>query len=305
MNVLITGGKGFIGRNVCHALTACGHTVLAPERSAMDITDHDAVERIFAENSIDAVVHLAALVHKKGADLSLERYREINAMASERLFKAALDAGVKTIVYASTIEVYGNPDVRFIDETMVCNPQSYYAKSKYEAEEALIRLAADRVRFAILRLAPVYAPDFRLNLDKRFYLPKKMAAFMFKDGSYSFHFCSVNNICDFVVKYLTSDIAAGVYNICDASPISARDFITLEKRHGKAKRVVRLPYGLSYAAIAVAEWVFHIFSKSEPFLSRYNFKKLFKSIEYSGDKTRDAAGVPQWGMGNTLYGEAE
>ncbi len=303
MNVLVTGGRGFVGRAICHALS--DHVVIAPGRDVLDITDNAAVESIFRENSIDVVVHLAALVHRKGADLSLERYRAINTTASERLFEIALDAGVKMIVYASSIEVYGNPDIKRIDETTACNPQSYYAQSKYEAEEALIRLAADRARFAILRFAPVYAPDFRLNLDKRFYLPKKIAAYIFKDGSYSFHFCSVNNISDFVVKYLKSDIASGIYNICDAFPISARDFIALEKIHGNAKRVVHLPYGLSYVAITATESAFRLFSKSEPFLSRYNFKKLFKSIEYNGEKARDAVGVPRWGIGNTMYGEGE
>lgn len=287
MRVLVTGGKGFLGRYVCAELTRRGHTVQALGRADCDITREDAVKRTLREHPADALLHLAALVHGADKDLSEENFHRINAVASENLFRHAAKNGIRRVVFASSVEVYGEQDVRRVDESAPCHPSSPYGRSKLEAERHLAALGDRFERWAALRLAPVYAPDFRLNVDKRFYLPKKLAAYYFKDGGYAFNFCAVGNVAEFVADFLEKEAPSGIYNISDRQSISAKEFIALEKENSGLTRVVRLPYGLCYALIACAEWILRRATRSEPFLSRYNFRKLFKSTVYDSAKAAE------------------
>lgn len=291
MNILITGINGFIGKRVALSLIEKGYSVYGIDRGeapfceeikyfCADITDQKVIEAIFNENAVDCVIHLAALVHKSGEDLSEAAYNKINCEASGHIFLAAANNGVSTILFSSTIEVYGEQEQRLVGVDTPCEPNSYYAKSKYFAEQKLFELKTSFNKYAVMRFAPVYAEDFRLNLNKRFYMGNTRIAFYFKDGSYSFHFCAADNIVRFIVGFIEGEVASGIYNVADEKPIVAREFLTQEKQVGRAKAVLRLPYGLAYAGIAVLEGISRLLSKSEPFFSRYNFRKLFRSTVY-------------------------
>lgn len=296
--VLITGINGYIGKKLATALLAAGYTVFGIDRGEKpfreeiayekaDITDKQAVDAFFAMHEIDAVIHLAALVHKSGEDLSKEAYHKINCEASEYIFHAAARAGVATILFSSTIEVYGEQDKQVIDEDTPCYPESFYAVSKYEAEKALLGMKDKFQRYAIMRFAPVYAEDFRLNLDKRFYIGNTRMAVYFKGGQYSFHFCEVQNIICFVLWFLERNAASGIYNISDEKPIVSKEFLEAEKQSGRVKLLLHPPYWLAYAGIAVLEGISRVISRNEPFFSRYNFRKLFRSTFYIPSTLRE------------------
>lgn len=311
--IFITGINGFIGRRAAAALRACGHQVCGLDRAPQcfdpdlpyvqgDITDEAALSAALDTLRPTAVLHLAALVHNNNSDLSEEAFERINHRASRTLFRLCAQHGVGAVLFSSTIEVYGESDAAVIDEQTPCNPASPYGKSKLRAEEALWQELPD-CRTAALRFAPVYDRDFRLNLDKRFYVAGKKAAVLFRNGDYSFHFCSVRNILRFLCAWFGSDAPGGVYVISDASTVSARQFLDMERRHGVHVPILRAPYWPAYGAIATLEGASRLVSRSEPFFSRYNFRKLFRSTVYNADRARRLVETMDVTIEETLYGE--
>src|ERR1700721_839374 len=119
MRVLVTGGSGFIGSHVVDKLRARGHEPVIydlrpspwhkdPENQVApvlgSITDREALER--ALHSCDAVAHLAAVADVNDVHASPEEAERVNARGTVTVLEACRRAGVKRIVYASTIWVY-------------------------------------------------------------------------------------------------------------------------------------------------------------------------------------------------------
>ena len=260
--VAITGINGLIGRHIAEELLRRRYDVLGCSLesdcavngvsvySQIDITDQTAVKNFFSQNKTDAVVHLAALVHQKNSSLSYGDYEYINTMGSRNIFDSAVESGIKAILFASTVEVYGNVDTQVVDEDTLCKPNSSYSISKYEAENLLE--TKRNLSYAVMRFAPVYAKEFTLNIDKRIYIKPRCLAYYFKSGKYTFNFCSIHNIVSFVGAWLENR-QSGTYNISDEKSFSAKEVIDLEKSAGRAKIVIWLPYMLARLCIGVLE----------------------------------------------------
>ena len=137
MRVLVTGGSGFIGSHVVDKLRARGHDPviydLRPSPWHSDpahpvetvlgsITDREALER--ALHSCDAVAHLAAVADVNDVHASPEDAERINARGTVAVLEAARRAGVKRIVYASTIWVYSDTESDEVDEETLLPPPS-------------------------------------------------------------------------------------------------------------------------------------------------------------------------------------
>ncbi|MCX5796563.1 MAG: NAD-dependent epimerase/dehydratase family protein [Elusimicrobia bacterium] len=174
---LITGANGFVGHNLCCALSAGGHVVrgtvrnlatpgrggAAPEEliEVSDIgpqTDWHAALR-----DVDVVIHLAARAHvlrETVLDPLLE-FRRVNVMGTQTLAKAAVQAGVKRFVFLSTIGICGlsTPDSVPFDEGSPPRPAEPYALSKWEAEQALRYTCRNTgMEAVVLRPPLVYGP---------------------------------------------------------------------------------------------------------------------------------------------------
>ncbi|MFZ1691816.1 MAG: NAD-dependent epimerase/dehydratase family protein, partial [Flavobacteriales bacterium] len=137
---LVTGGAGFMGAHVVKELLAMGHTVVAlddlsggfadqvdPRATFVkgSITDHDLVERLFAEHRFDYVYHLAAYA-AEGLSHFIRRFNYTNNLiGSVNLINASVRHGVKCFVFTSSIAVYGAlpPPMR---EDMVPKPEDPY-----------------------------------------------------------------------------------------------------------------------------------------------------------------------------------
>jgi nucleoside-diphosphate-sugar epimerase len=186
MRVLLTGANGFIGRSLRHALAGSGHGVRCavregvPARNAAGIVDpftelsREGLETISiggigpdtkwddALTGIETVVHLAARVHilKERTRNPLAEFRLVNVAGTERLARMAVSAGVRRLVYASSVKVNGEHthDLPFT-ETDAPGPQDAYGLSKWEAEQALLKIAAETgLEVVIVRPPLVYGP---------------------------------------------------------------------------------------------------------------------------------------------------
>jgi UDP-glucose 4-epimerase len=146
---LVTGGAGYIGSHVVRAFReegidvvvvddlSSGHEEFVPAGVPFyrgTILDGPLLERIFAENAITGVVHVAGF---KYAGVSVQRplhTYEQNVTATAVLLAAMQEAGVDAIVFSSSAAVYGTPDVDIVTETTPKSPESPYGESKLIGE---------------------------------------------------------------------------------------------------------------------------------------------------------------------------
>ncbi len=175
MNVLLTGGAGYIGSHTAVECLAAGHEVVvfdnlsnssvkSLERVAQiagkpvafvqgDIRDRVALRKLFTEHAIDAVVHFAGL---KAVGESVEKpllYYDNNIAGSIALFEEMTAVGVKTVVFSSSATVYGDPATVPITEDFPLSATNPYGRSKLFIEEMLrdIALADAGWTIALLR----------------------------------------------------------------------------------------------------------------------------------------------------------
>lgn len=149
--ILVTGANGFVGRSLVPRLRTLGISVTCAVRSTRgndeiavgDIAEFASWPSVLA--GTDVVVHLAARAHvlRETASEPLAEFRRVNVCATARLARAAVATGVRRFVFLSSIGVNGIPTtVGAFSESDPPNPSEPYAVSKWEAERALLELAA-------------------------------------------------------------------------------------------------------------------------------------------------------------------
>ncbi len=153
MNILVTGGAGYIGSHVAKNLTTAGHRVIIFDnlirghREAVlsakfvegDLADRELLDRVMQDEQIEAVIHLAA--HSLVGE-SMEKpgkYYENNVSNGLNLLEAMINNDVRNIVFSSTAAVYGEPEEVPITETHPTNPGNTYGESKLFFEKMLKR----------------------------------------------------------------------------------------------------------------------------------------------------------------------
>jgi UDP-glucose 4-epimerase len=190
LNVLVTGGAGYIGSHTCVELLAAGHDVVVVDNFAnsspvaldrarelagrfasyeVDVRDADALDRVFGAHPIDAVVHFAGL---KAVGESVEqplRYYDHNVTGSRVLLAAMAAHGVDRLVFSSSATVYGAPETVPIAEDAPLAPINPYGRTKLVVEQMVHDVVATSPswRAVLLRyFNPVGAhPSGRLGED--------------------------------------------------------------------------------------------------------------------------------------------
>ena len=152
MNVLVTGGAGYIGGTVATILMQAGHQVTIldnlchSKRSEVpagatfveaDIADRPRVESLLRDLQPDGVLHFAALIEAGESMQKPELYFRNNTASTLALLEAMLAVGVNKLVFSSTAAVYGEPTVTPIEETAALAPTNAYGESKLLVEHML------------------------------------------------------------------------------------------------------------------------------------------------------------------------
>jgi UDP-glucose 4-epimerase len=240
MRVLVTGGSGFIGSHVVDKLRARGHEPviydLRPSPWHTDpahpvdtvlgsITDREALER--ALHSCDAVAHLAAVADVNDVHAEPEDAERVNARGTVTVLEAARRAGVKRIVYASTIWVYSDCEPEEVDEdTLLPAPSHLYTSTKLAGElycKAYQELYG--IDFTILRFGIPYGPRAReaavipAFVNKAFNgEPLTLAG----DGLQSRRFVYVEDLADGVALGLSEVAGNRVYNLASDENVTIK-----------------------------------------------------------------------------------
>lgn len=176
MNILVTGGTGYIGSHTVVELINAGHNVeildnlfnskievldiieeltgVKPKFHQVDLLDQSAMEKVFDNSTFDAVIHFAGL---KAVGESVEqplKYYDNNVAGTVNLLKAMQNHNVKKIVFSSSATVYGDPGVVSYTEDLPTgqNIPSPYGKTKYMIEEILKDVAFADPEFSVTLL---------------------------------------------------------------------------------------------------------------------------------------------------------
>ncbi len=151
MNILVTGGAGYIGSVTTKLLLEKGHDVVVFDnleygyRAAVgdtplikgDLRSRDQVSAVFDQHQFDAVIHFAAYTSVSESVKNPSKYYRNNVFGSLNLIDQSVEAGVDKIVFSSTSAVYGEPDYLPVDEKHPTRPESPYGESKLVVERIL------------------------------------------------------------------------------------------------------------------------------------------------------------------------
>jgi UDP-glucuronate 4-epimerase len=273
MKILVTGAAGFIGSTTTHRLLARGDEVvgldnlndyysvqLKQDRLArltpqpgfrfvqMDVADRAGIERLFAEEKFDRVIHLAAQAGVRYSLKNPQAYVDANVVGFMNILEGCRHSAVQHLVYASSSSVYGgNTKMPFSEHDSVDHPVSMYAATKKANElmahtySHLFGLPTTGLRFFTV-YGPWGRPDMALFLFTKAILEGRPID-VFNHGNMQRDFTYVDDIVEGVVRVMdrvatpdpgyrsetpdpgTSNVPYRVFNIGNHNPVPLLDFI--------------------------------------------------------------------------------
>ena len=263
MNILVTGSAGMIGSYVVKGLIEKGHTVIGVDRIARDITlqgltqiildlsSKEGILQLFDDKKIDRVIHLAALAHTKGVkDVSWEAFKLVNVDCAENLFEACAKHNVP-VLFISTVDAIGMVKGLITPETEL-NPISNYGKSKAMAEGRLKDICKV---WNIYRFSPVYTPEVKRDIEKRYYLKYPNWAYKIGKGG-QFEVLNVTGAVAAMVDWVDKKVDNTIHVIKDPELLDINDLIKAEKAQGRAKHVLWFPKWMVHCGYYVIKLVF-------------------------------------------------
>lgn len=302
---LVTGGAGFIGSSLADFLLKKDYKVVVIDNFCdfydpsikrnnvkdnldnpnyklyeIDLRCKSDVEKVFRENKIDVVIHLAAMA---GVRPSIENpilYQEVNCIGTQNLLEVMKEYGVKNLVMASSCSVYGNnKKVPFKETDIVDYAISPYAATKKSNEvmthvyHKLFNMNVIMLRFFTV-YGPRQRPDLAINKFTRLMLNDEEVT-MFGDGTTSRDYTYIDDIVSGIyssINYvLNNNDVYEIVNLGNSSPVSLKEMInTIAEVLNKEPKIKEMPMQQGDVDIAYAD-----ISKAKEMLN-YDPKTPFK-----------------------------
>ena len=237
--VLVTGGGGFVGSALISLLRREARPVIRVLRSSAAHPEAcDAIVRNIGPDTdwrillknVDCIIHLAARTHvlNEHGTNPLPAYREINVKGTARLARQAAEAGVRRLVFLSSIKVNGEEtgDSPFSEESP-SRPLDAYGISKAEAEDALRSIeAATGLETVILRPPLIYGPGVKGNFLRLLQLVERRAPLPLASINNRRSLLFVDNLVDAICACMESPVARGkTYLVSDGEDTSTPELI--------------------------------------------------------------------------------
>ncbi len=246
MNIMATGGAGFIGSHIVDKLIKMGHKVVIIDNLSTGKIDNvnknaklytkdicsEEIFRIFEAEKFEMVYHHAAQIDVQRSIKDPVFDGSVNVLGTVNILEACKRYGVRKIIYASSAAVYGQPHYLGIDEKHPIRPISYYGISKYVPEHYInIYSQLWGIDYTILRYANVYGirqdPKgeggvISIFMDK---MLRNETRIIYGDGSATRDFINVEDVATANIKALTkgsretinigTGIATSISDLCD------------------------------------------------------------------------------------------
>ena len=311
MNILLTGGAGYIGSHTALSLIEKGNSVsiidnlttgnkkLIPNKTKYykcDIADQKLIQKIISDNNFNLVIHFAGLTRVDESIRHPDKYDYNNFEKSKIFFESCINNKIKNIIFSSTASVYGDNNSSYIKETENLNPMNPYAKSKLKIEEYLIQKAKEKkISYIILRYFNVAGADIKnrsglisknssnlvkvlceVATNKRDKIIINGNDYKTKDGTAIRDFIHVSDIADMhylVAKFMLKETFSDVYNCGYGSGYSVKEVIKeMEKILTKKLKVDIGPRRENDISISIAN--------ADKFKKKFNWKPKFNNLNY-------------------------
>ncbi|MDP8258095.1 MAG: NAD(P)-dependent oxidoreductase [Candidatus Aadella gelida] len=291
MRVIVTGGTGFIGRNLVKELNSQGYdvTCLVRETSntdllenldvdfvVCDIMDEQEIKNVFNRIRPDIVIHCAASVMEKDR----EKLMDVNVTTTKNIAQASYEHDVGRFVYLSSVSVIsGNPKVP-LEEDLPYSASNGYGFSKIEAERMVKEYRKKGLKTAILRPCMVYGNDEPHLLDKLFRYAEKRFIPVLNDPvmNSKLQLVHVSNVVEAIIMAMNKEEAlTDTFMVADKEIITMKRFVEIvtEEMIGKSPFVI-------------PGWIVKI-GKIIPFLRR-KMERTFKDRVYDILRAVDVLG---------------
>jgi nucleoside-diphosphate-sugar epimerase len=304
--VLVTGGTGFLGKNVVERLVKEGYPVrvLARKLSNIeplkalgveilygDVADTDSLKE--ATGGMDVIVHAAAGTSgdKKDCDTA-------TIQGTRNVIEVTRAQGVEKLIYISSCSVYGVADYR--DGTLVTEDSTLerfpsrrgeYSSSKQSAEELVTAAVKEHALPAVvLRPGTIYGPGGDVYTPMLGFSGPG-AFIVIGNGKFELPFVYIDNLSDAIIKSIESDAAIGeIFNVVDGERLTKRAYMNglIRKLYPKA-RVFYFPFRLLYATVYFQEVLCRLLGRGA-FLTRYRLISSQRSIRYDNSKLKKVLG---------------
>ena len=283
--LLFTGASGFLGYNIRPILEKSYdvHTI--------GLTDDDDIKFNIAKDvppintHYDIVLHAAGKAHTvPKTEAEKQVFYDVNYQGTVNLCKALEKAGTpKTLIFISTVAVYGCEYGELIDETHPLNGDTPYSKSKIMAEEFLIKWCLDNnVRLGILRPSLLAGKNAPGNLGAMVNGIKKGFYMNIAGGKVKKSVLMAEDIARLIPLL---EQKGGIYNVCDTrQPSFGEISISVAKQLGKGKPL-NIPYWMAWCMAKVGD----LLGSKAP-INSYKLEKMTKSLTFSNEKAKHELG---------------
>jgi len=153
MKVLLTGGKGMLGRTICRELS--DFEVISTDLPEGDITDPDVFDALLKQTAPDAVIHCAAMTAVDKCESEIDLAYRLNAYGTANVASACHRNGIRLIAISTDYVFDGDSDRPYHEFDYASGGNTIYGKSKFAGEEAVRKLCPNHV---ICRISWLYGP---------------------------------------------------------------------------------------------------------------------------------------------------
>ncbi len=261
--IFVTGGTGFLGRNLLPLLIKSGYHVRALTRNPAqhpwlsdlnveiiqaDVTDRQAMFEAAA--GCQYVIHAAGKFRFWG---NQQQFEQTNVLGSKNVMDAALAADVEKFIHISTVVVIGHPQSdKEIDETHPASPADAYQESKLAAERVALDYHDEQgLPVVILRPGAFYGPHGHYAFNKMFFEdPLRGLPLGVNGGRYYTFPAYIKDVAQAIIQSLDKGRAGEIYNICS-------QYLT----HREVDQIIAKEAGLSGFHLYMPGWIMIPFAR--------------------------------------------
>jgi nucleoside-diphosphate-sugar epimerase len=270
-SIYITGGNGFVGKNIINFLRGNFHYTFYSRNSKICINH-------------DIVLHFAGLAHDTKNISKPEDFYSVNTEFTKSVFDQFLTSNSKVFITLSSVKAAADHIEGELSETFVPNPITDYGRSKLLAENYIFsKVIPFGKRVYVLRPCMIHGPGNKGNLNLLYNFVSRGFPWPLSSFVNSRSYLSIGNLC-FVIKELIdrNDIPSGLYNIADDEPLSTTEIIQMIAK-SKGHKVILL--NLNKYIIKLLACICDLLNL--PFNSE-RLKKLTDSYVVSNSKLKEA-----------------
>jgi UDP-glucuronate 4-epimerase len=257
LNILVTGGAGFIGSTLCEKLIASGHKIICVDNFnnfynplikknnitglikdknfklyEADICDMESLKKIFEENKIEIVIHLAAMAGVRPSIETPLLYEKVNIEGTINILECLKEKKIKKLIFASSSSVYGgNKKVPYSEEDKVDLPISPYAATKKAGELLcytyfhLYKISAFCFRFFTV-YGPRQRPEMAIHkFARKIFNGEELS--IYGDGSSSRDYTYIDDIINGIMESIDTVKGYEIINLGNSHPETLSGLINI------------------------------------------------------------------------------